>query len=182
MSPVPFPEPAQQEPERDLVARAVRGDSDAFAALFHTHRAAVYRVARSVLAEHEASLDALQDTFLKVHRGLGRWNGESSLRTWVVRIAVRTAIDHRRSAARSRLSPEAAQEPSHDPRPALEQALLLDRLRQMATRVKGKQGLVLQLRLLGGLSNREIAAALDLREPNVRMQLTKALRRLREML
>ena len=73
-------------------------------------------------------------------------------------------------------------EPAHDPRSELDQGLLLERLQQLASGVPGRQGLILRLRLLGGLTNQEIAEGLRLREPNVRMQLTKAVRHLRAML
>ena len=76
---------------------------------------------------------------------------------------------------------DVVQEPAHDPRPDMEKAVLLGRLRALADRLEGQQGLILRLRLVGGLSNKEIAGHLGLSEPNTRMQLTKAVRRLREM-
>jgi RNA polymerase sigma-70 factor (ECF subfamily) len=161
---------------------AVVGDEKAFEALFHQYRQDVYRVARAVTGHHESALDAVQEAFFKVHQGLPRWKGESSLRTWIVRIAVRCAIDLRRSALRSREVTQPFTEPSYDPRPGLDAALLRTRLEELAHRLEGQQGLVLRLRLFGDLSNKEIAEQLGIHEPNVRMQLTKALRRLREML
>jgi len=115
VSRAPQPRPPAEESERARAGRAARGDAEAFAVVFHRHRAVVYRVARSVLGDHEAARDALQDTFLKVHRSLGAWKGEATLRTWIVRIALRTAIDQRRRNAR-RPRGDSSGEPSHDPR------------------------------------------------------------------
>ncbi len=168
--------------ERRLAGDVVAGDQEAFAALFHAYRDDVYRVARAVAGTHEAALDALQETFFKVHQGLARWKGDAALRTWIVRIAIRSAIDLRRRWLRSREVPHVAPEPSHDPRPVLERAMLLARLQGLADRLDGRQGLILRLRLFGHLSNKEVAEQLGLQEANVRMQLSKAVRRLRTML
>jgi RNA polymerase sigma-70 factor (ECF subfamily) len=167
--------------DRRRAQEALAGDEGA-TALFEAHRREVYRVARAVTGDHEAARDAVQDTFLRVFRGLPRWRGESSLRTWIVRIAVRTAVDQRRRSSRHALATNSRREPSHDPRAQIDHALALRRVQELAGGLDGQQGLILRLRLLGGLDNREVAEALGLREPNVRMQLTKAIRRLREKL
>jgi RNA polymerase sigma-70 factor (ECF subfamily) len=174
--------PLGTDADRRLAADAAAGDELAFARLFEIHRDAVYRIARSVTGDRETALDAVQETFLKIHEGLAAFRAESSLRTWIVRIAVRAAIDQRRRARKHATAGEPVAEPSHDPRVSLEDALAFARVQEMATRLPGQQGLILRLRLLGGLTNAEVAAALSLNEPNVRMQVSKAVRRLREML
>jgi len=168
--------------DRRLAGHAVAGDEEAFAALFDMYRRDVYRAARAVIGSHEAALDTVQETFLKVYRGLHRWRGEGSLRTWILSIAVRSAIDLRRRFVRSREVGEASRHPSHDPRPEMDRALLVARLQELADRLGGQQGLILRLRVFGGFSNKEIADQLGLTEANTRMQLSKAVRRLREML
>jgi len=168
--------------DQRLVREAGAGNEDAFGALFDTHRRSVYRIARAVTGDHETSLDVVQDTFVKVYRGLNGWKGRSSLRTWIARIAIRAAIDQRRRAPPRGAPLDGQREPSHDPRGRLEDEIALQRLHELAERLDGQQGLILRLRLLGQLSNAEVAQALGLRESNVRMQLSKAVRRLREML
>ena len=167
--------------DRRLIESAAAGDEEAFAALFHRFRNDVYRTARAITGSHEASLDVVQETFLKVHRHLAGWRGDAALRTWIVRIAVRTAIDVRRRAQRRREAVSDV-EPSHDPRAAMDRAALLARLRETMRRLRGSQADVLRLRLLGGYTNREVAEAMGLTEANVRMQLSKAVKRLKEML
>jgi RNA polymerase sigma factor (sigma-70 family) len=117
-----------------------------------------------------------------VHEGLGRFRAASSLRTWIVRIAVRAAIDQRRRSRRHPNATATAQEPSHDPRAGLDDELAFERVRELSGLLPGQQGLILRLRLLVGLTNSEIAETLKLQEPNVRMQVSKAVKRLREML
>jgi RNA polymerase sigma-70 factor, ECF subfamily len=164
-----------------LVHRAAAGDEEAFAALFHRFRNDVYRAARAITGNHDESLDVVQETFLKVHSALATWRSDAALRTWILRIGIRTAIDARRRVRR-RAESLPAIEPSHDPRESMDHDALLQRLRDLVGRLKGRQALVLKLRLLDGWSTRDVAETLDLREANVRMQLSKALRRLKEML
>ena len=101
--------------DRRRAQEALAGDEGA-TALFEAHRREVYRVARAVTGDHEAGRDAVQETFLKVFRGLPRWRGDSSHRTWIVRIAVRTAIDQRRRSSRHAPATKPSPEPWHDPR------------------------------------------------------------------
>jgi RNA polymerase sigma factor (sigma-70 family) len=173
---------ASAEADRRLATDAASGDEAAFAAIFERHRDEVYRIARAVAGDRETALDAVQETFLKVHEGLGRFRAASSLRTWIVRIAVRAAIDQRRRARRHPAASATAREPSHDPRARLDDELAFERVRELSGRLPGQQGLILRLRLLVGLTNSEIAETLKLQEPNVRMQVSKAVKRLREML
>jgi RNA polymerase sigma-70 factor, ECF subfamily len=174
--------PMSTDADRRLAVDAAGGDEAAFAAIFERHRHEVYRIARAVTGEREAALDAVQETFLKIHEGLPLFRAQSSLRTWIVRIAVRAAIDQRRRARKHPTSSAASEEPWHDPRVRMEDALALQRVQDLASQLPGQQGLILRLRLLAGLTNAEIAGVLTLQEPNVRMQVSKAVRRLREML
>ena len=170
------------EMETRLARQAAAGDPAAFAALFEAHRREVYKIARAVTGDAEAAKDALQETFLKVHEGLPRWRGTSTLRTWIFRIAVRAAIDQRRRAARHSSRRAEALEPTYDPSLQLDAAAALRRVQELAERLPGQQGLILRLRLLGDMTNPDIAEAMGLSAANVRMQLSKAVRRLRELL
>jgi RNA polymerase sigma-70 factor, ECF subfamily len=177
---MPFARP-MDDTDRLVVERASAGDEEAFAEIFHRFRNDAYRAARAITGSHEESLDVVQDTFFKVHRALGRWDGRASLKTWIVRIAVRTAIDATRRRRRRRES-AADREPSHDPRVSLDRSALVARLRALADRLRGSQAVVLKLRVFDGRSNAEIAEMLQIGEANVRMQMSKALKRLKEML
>lgn len=164
----------------ELAGRVLAGDELAFAELFHAHRNEVFRVARAVTGSREAALDVVQDVFLKVHQRLGSWRRHASLRTWLVRITISCAVDFRRQVRP--WNPIHEGDATVDPRPSLERAVVLRRIHELSAAIPGQPGLVLRLRLFAGLSNKEIAAGLRLREPNVRMHLSKAVRQIREKL
>lgn len=87
-----------------LLQKAKLGDMDAFAELFEPLRgkvhAAVFR-----LVGPDAVEDVVMDTFLKAWQGLPRYNGVSSLNTWLFRIARNCALDHlRREKVRRAIS------------------------------------------------------------------------------
>jgi RNA polymerase sigma-70 factor (ECF subfamily) len=174
--------PGSLEGERRLASQAAAGDQAAFVALFETHHREVYRIGRAVTGDDETAKDVVQETFLKVYRGLPGWRGAASLRTWIHRIAVRAAIDERRRSSRHVAALDSAEEPHHDPRARMDDGLALQRVQELAERLEGQQGLILRLRLLGDLSINDIADTLGLDPANVRMQTTKAVRRLRELL
>lgn len=79
-----------------LVGRAAAGDELAFEVLVRRHTETVWRMARSLLDDDFAAEEAVQDTFLKAHRGLARFRGEAAVTTWLLSICNRCCIDRLR--------------------------------------------------------------------------------------
>ena len=86
--------------EVDLVARCKAGEPEAQRALFERERMHVHRLLYRVVGSNTHMDDLLQDTFLEVFRSLPSFRGDSSLRTWIHRCAVRVAYAHFRKKAR----------------------------------------------------------------------------------
>ena len=84
---------ARQEALHDatLVARFNRGDEAAFVEIITRYRARMYSVALSVLHNPADAEEIAQDTFIRAHRGLARFRGDSALSTWLHRIALNLA-------------------------------------------------------------------------------------------
>jgi RNA polymerase sigma-70 factor (ECF subfamily) len=79
--------------ERELLEAAREGDEDAFRRLVEPHRAALHAHCYRMLASVYDAEDALQDALLRAWRGLARFEGRSSLRSWLYTIATNTCLN-----------------------------------------------------------------------------------------
>jgi RNA polymerase sigma-70 factor (ECF subfamily) len=105
-----------------LVEALRRGDEQAFASLVRRHHASLLRLAMSYVATREQAEDAVAETWLGVLKGIDRFEGRSSLKTWIFRILVNRAktkgVREQRSVPFSSLGTEGdggEAEPSVDP-------------------------------------------------------------------
>src|SRR5947208_12154803 len=84
----------------DLTSRARAGDGDAFRDLIEPHRRELQVHCYRMLGSFQDAEDALQDTLLAAWQNLAGFEGRSSIRTWLYRIATNRCLNARRSAAR----------------------------------------------------------------------------------
>ena len=82
----------EQHNDPDLLERIRRGDQKAFSALVAAYEKSVYRMCWRFFMNEEDSLDAVQEVFIKVYRAIGKFEGRSSLKTWIYRITSNTCI------------------------------------------------------------------------------------------
>jgi RNA polymerase sigma-70 factor (ECF subfamily) len=174
------------EEEAALVARARGGDREAQDTLLRRYLADVYGLTKRLLRESDLAADAAQDAMVNAIRGLSRFRGDASFRTWLLRIAVNTA----RSAARKRnrrreVDLESMSElPDHGPEPDRSAATRLeaDRAAKMLERLPPKQRLAVTLRIHNGLSYAEVAQVMKSTEGAARVNYHLGIKRLRELL
>ena len=79
--------------EPTLLARLKRGDEGAFDELVNQHHSALIRIAMGYVADREVAEEVVQDTWLAVIESLNRFEGRSSLRTWICGILIHKAKD-----------------------------------------------------------------------------------------
>jgi RNA polymerase sigma-70 factor (ECF subfamily) len=79
--------------EDTLLARLKRGDEGAFDELVNQHHSALIRMAMGYVADREVAEEVVQDTWMTVIQSLDRFEGRSSLRTWVCGILIHKAKD-----------------------------------------------------------------------------------------
>jgi len=90
--------------ERDLLDRFVRGDQDAFEAIFRQFQVEVYRWILRIVRDPSAAEDALVDAFWRAYRGRAGFQPSRGFGAWMRRIATNAALDHlRRSRKAARL-------------------------------------------------------------------------------
>src|SRR5262245_22493003 len=166
------------------LGRAQRGDDDAFREVVACHQQAVFAYLwRMIGPRGDRALveDLVQDTFVRVHRGLPRFaaRGPATLRTWILTIATRVALNELRRA-RPRTEPldrraRAVAQPRGD-------AALGLIVRDALDRMTPDHRAVLVLREYHDLDYAEIACALAIDIGTVRSRLSRAREALRAAL
>ncbi len=82
--------------EASIIAELKAGSEDAYAWLIAQYHQPIYSLVYRIIDDPSDAPDTTQEVFLKVFRGMKRFNGESSLKTWIYRIAVHEASNRRR--------------------------------------------------------------------------------------
>jgi RNA polymerase sigma-70 factor (ECF subfamily) len=193
---------AHRIPEaRDPGAAALREEA---ASWLDEHGDALYRYARVRVGRRELAEDLVQDTFVAALQARGRFEGASSVRTWLLSILKHKIIDHYRRAAAA--APQADLPPAGDPDPirdgffgpdglwksplaswktpdkAFEEREFWEVLDGCLGRLPRALASVFFLRELEGLEMDEMRLGLDLSEGNIRVRLHRARLLLRECL
>ncbi len=172
------------ESELELTARAQQGDRDAFAELVRSHYPGLVRVIYCLCGDAALAEDAAQETFIKAWQHLVSFQPGTSLKSWLYRIGVNTALDALRRGRHTPLDLEAvrAADGSAGPEDALLQKERARTVQAAILSLSEANRAILVLREYGGLSYAEIAAALDIPPGTVMSRLNYARNRLRERL
>ncbi len=201
--PASTPSHGERDPDstgdRALVDAARAGDRDAFRTLFERYHRRAYAMALGVLHNPDDALDVVQEGFIKAHRNLDRFEGNSSFYTWLYRIVMNLAIDHLRKHKRARPVDFAdAQLQEGDPQVTDDALLpkilganpsraLLDK--QIRARIETALGglsdnhrAVLVMRELDGLSYEEMAQAMNCSKGTIMSRLFHARRNMQKQL
>lgn len=89
--------------DQSLLAACAGGDGEALGALFDRHGVAVYRFLGRYTGSNSSDLDPLvNDTFLEVYRGAGRFRGHAAVKTWILAVAANVARHYVRGESRRR--------------------------------------------------------------------------------
>lgn len=149
-------------------------------ALIDEHAEAVFRVANGILRSPSLAEDAVQETMIKAWQGLPRFRGDSSLRSWILRIAHNTAISMLRRRRESVMAPQDMPELIGGIDPARSSAALSD-LRLVRAALEELDELsrsAVILREVEGMSYQEIAETLEVPVSTVKTRLLRARRHL----
>jgi RNA polymerase sigma-70 factor, ECF subfamily len=184
--PPPGPATGVRGEESVILAAAQAGDAAAREQLVIQYLDDVFRLTSRILGDRELAQDATQDAFVNALGALHRFRGDSSFRTWLLRIAVNAARTvGRRQVRRREVSLVLADnEHSTGPDPAVraEHRGEAARVEVVLARLPLKQRLAVVLRAQQGLSYAEIAGALECSEGAARVNYHLGIKRLRELL
>jgi RNA polymerase sigma-70 factor, ECF subfamily len=155
--------------DRNLVARASRGDVEAFTKLVKAHSSLVYRVSLRMLGS-DAAEDASQEVWVRVWRNIKTFRGDSAFSTWLYRITMNTCLSMRqRESRREELEYSGDEmpylpEPSGgdaDPETSVLSAERREEIEAALGHVRAEHRAALVLRHMEGLSYAEIAEVLE---------------------
>lgn len=179
------PEDLAHHLETELVDRHRRGDPSAFLELYRTHASRTYSLAVRLAGNEEEAADWTQEIFLRVHRHLGRFRGDSSLKTWLYRVALnhcRTRLGQRPPAATPIDEAEDLVDPGRTPEDTAVADESRTRVEQALARLDPVFREAVVLRDLEELSYDEIAALLDVPIGTVRSRIARGRGQLRMIL
>lgn len=196
----PALQPAQRDPDAQLLERLRSGDEQAFMMLVRRYRPSMIRLAAGYVPSQAVAEEVVQDAWLGFLNGISRFEGRSSVRTWLFRILINrartTGIRERRMTAVADLTAavdasrfDAAGNWAAPPQPWTD--LVEDRLSAQAmakviraamAELPERQREVVTLRDVEGLSSEEVCGALEITEANQRVLLHRGRSRLRQML
>lgn len=193
-----------------LVERLRAGDETAFMMLVEQHQAAMLRIARMFVSSRAVAEEVVQEAWLGILKGLDRFEGRSSLRTWMYRIVANVAKTRGRrdgrsipfsalegDAAGSGIDPEWFQGAAERapggwrtfpddwqgiPEERLAAHETFEQIGRAIDELPPMQAQVLRLRDVLGWSSEEVRNALDLSETNQRVLLHRARGRVRRAL
>jgi len=183
--------------EAPLVAELQAGSDQAFAYLLGVYQNPVFNLVSHILDNPAEAADVLQDVFIKVFKGIRQFHGDSALKTWIYRIAVHEASNHRRgwvrrhwheplslddTGAEVALSAAEARASSETPYQLLEQAERQEMLRRALASLAQPYRTVVVLREIEGLAYDEIAQVTGMAEGTVKSRLMRGRQLLRRKL
>lgn len=177
--------------EAVAIARAQRGDSQAFERLYQLHKGRVYSLCLRMLANPAEAEDMSQEVFLQLFRKVATFRGESAFSTWLHRLAFNVVLMHLRKKGVPVVSLEEATESDEEEAPprefgAEDQFLVgsIDRvvLERVIQKLPPGYRLTFTLHDIEGYEHNEIAEMLGCSIGNSKSQLHKARLRLRELL
>ena len=169
---------AEYQTEAELLAACRRRDIRAFEQIYLAHGPRLKSVAYHILGSRQDAEDAVQETFLKLYRGIHGFHGQSSIGTWLCRILINTAFDVARKRQRERAPVDSPVELAAAKNHLALKVALDDALR----RIHPKHRMVFLLFEVEGMRHSEIAAILEVPEGTSKAWLFEAKKELKRLL
>lgn len=171
----------KQADDRRLAGGCAAGDGEVFEEVYRLHGSRMKSIAFNYLGNRADAEDAVQETFLKIHRAAGGFTGEASFATWAIRILVNTCVDvlrkRRRRGEESPIDEETGElergAPPSDPTKRIA-------LRRLIGDLPEQRRAVFTLFEIEGMSHAEIGELLGISEGNSKWILFATKKQLQE--
>ena len=147
-----------QDPDVELIERYFAGDTSAFDEIMIRYERQIYRVCYRFVEHREDAMDLAQDVFVKAFEHLPTFRRESSLKTWLYRIAINHCLNHVKKHSQEFVQvTEFTSSTKSSAQAELEHQEQRQRFRRLVKRLPPKQKAILELRVNEQLSYEEIA-------------------------
>jgi RNA polymerase sigma-70 factor (ECF subfamily) len=177
--------------DRRFIADCLGGRQDAFGELVNRYQTRLYNAAIRLVGNPEDAADVVQDAFLNAYQSLRTFKGDAEFYTWLYRIAINTAISHKRkkraTVSLDAAGPEGGIDPD-DPSEYIKPGVALERseegvqLQSAMTRLSHEHKEVLVLKDIEGMKYEDIAELLGVPIGTIRSRLHRARLELRDLL
>ncbi|MCH8317914.1 MAG: RNA polymerase sigma factor [Bacteroidetes bacterium] len=162
--------------EQQLLKGCIKNDRKCQEALYDLYAEDMFGVCLGYSGDHDSAKDILQEGFIKVFKNIKKFKGKGSLKSWIRKIIVNTAIDHYRQAANQRVFTEI----EDDAYIFIEENVLsqinTDELLGLIQKLPGGYRTVFNLYAVEGFSHKEIAEKLQINIGTSKSQLFRAKR------
>ncbi len=184
-----------REQEREIIARVLSGDTEAFEALVLEHQNKVYSLALRMVGNEEDARDMAQDAFIRAFSSLSGFRGDSKFSVWLYRLTTNICIDFLRSRAKKRTvsmtwtdSEVEGQgeleipDERYSPEQRFESTDIRESVQRGLDALSPQYREILVLREINGLTYEEIGQALGIEEGTVKSRIFRARKKLCDFL
>ena len=171
-----------QQSESEFILACINNEEWALRKLYEDHYAVMHPVCLRYATDNDEALDILHEGFIKVFRHISKYKVGTSLKAWIKRIMINTAIDYYRKRTRRRTdeidNAKAISSESQDAVGRMSEVEIITALQELSPAYRS----VFNLYVIEGYSHREVAGKLNITESTSRSNLVKARQKLRIIL
>jgi len=172
----------EMDPDITLIERYSSGDMTAFDELMIRYERQIYRLCYRFTSNADDARDLAQEVFIKAFEHLSDFRKESSLKTWLYRIATNHCINHVKSNTQQFVEvTESVRQTESTAQLDLEEKQQREHFRRMVTKLPPKQRAILELRIHEQLSYEEIAKMSNRSVSTIKASVFFALEKLRKL-
>jgi len=166
----------------EIISKILGGDSRAFSVIVDRYKDTIYSIIVNMTADSNMAEEIAQETFIRLYRFLDKYKGQSSLKTFVTRIAINLSLNALKKRKIKRQRNIGIEDMVHDvagPQTNLDDQMLIQRAMKL---LDDEQRSIVSMRMIEGYSTKETAIILGIKEGTVMSRLSRTMKKLKEIL
>ncbi len=171
-----------QQSESEFISACINNEEWAQKKLYEDHYPVMYPVCLRYATDEDEAMDILHEGFIKIFRHIAKYQVGTSLKAWIKRIMINTAIDFYRKKSRRRAEDIDGARTVSSRDPDVISSMSAEEIIQSLQKLSPAYRSVFNLYVIEGYSHKEVAAMLSISESTSRSNLVKARHKLRNIL